>query len=552
MPFLAENAALTAEEQHILSDFKIQHPIRTAADVEIAKSVPAEKEVEPPAIANFRAKTEEHFKFYNFKPVEIENMVKDFAQRIFEENGINAEIHGAAVAGSRSRGLENADSDIDVVLEVDSDLKEDTLFNIIHEEALTLEGYTIDINPIKADETGTLETYLPTAEAYLADKAQSTELSDLDIAKQHIADYYDREFGELAEFSNLSNITLAYTTDEEHNLPIQVYADLEQYKLIFEYDGNVVRDEQYNSLAEMNENALSVLDFNDLVSLSDDEIASVIPTKASDLPFKVGDDIEFQGKEWHIDSINEDRGRIMLSRDIGNVIMPQEGLETFLSEVVESVNHHAGIENLEQSDTEKVHESIVDTDTLDMADKSIANGKAPEQKSGLLTFDVYIYDRESGTNSPMRCQAKNTAEVKKIADKYINRWNLVDAEITDVQLVALEKELVKDEPITEKFAETEISDDAPLFSENAIADAGLGFVADDKEFKPFGNGKQEYEQLNLFGESEPVNPSASAQAITPVQYGEPVADVNRFEELHKEIMRGSGFEGGKFRIAEFF
>lgn len=299
---------------------------------------------------------------------------------------------------------------------------------------------------------------IATTEDYLADKAQSTELSDLDIAKQHIADYYDREFGELAEFSDLSNISLAYTTDEEHNLPIQVYADLEQYRLIFEYDGNVVRDEQYNSIAEMNENALSVLDFNDLVSLSDDEIASVIPTKASDLPFKVGDDIEFQGKEWHIDSINEDRGRIMLSRDTGNVIMPQEGLETFLSEVVESANHHAGIENLEQMDT----------------------------------------------------------------------------------------------TIKEKSAETEISDDAPLFSENAIADAGLGFIADDKEFKPFGNGKKEYEQLTLFGESEPVNSSASAQAITPVQYGEPVADVNRFEELHKEIMRGSGFEGGKFRIAEFF
>lgn len=391
---------------------------------------------------------------------------------------------------------------------------------------------------------------IATTEDYLADKAQSTELSDLDIAKQHIADYYDREFGELAEFSDLSNISLAYTTDEEHNLPIQVYADLEQYRLIFEYDGNVIRDEQYNSLAEMNENALSVLDFNDLVSLSDDEIASVIPTKASDLPFKVGDDIEFQGKEWHIDSINEDRGRIMLSRDTGNVIMPQEGLETFLSEVVESANRHAGIENLEQSDTEKVHESIVDT--LDTADKSIANEKEPEQKSGLLTFDVYIYDRESGTNSPMRCQAKNTAEAKKIADEYINRWNLVDAEITDVQLVAPEKELVKDKPITEKSAETEISDDAPLFSENAIADAGLGFVADDKEFKPFGNGKQEYEQLTLFGESEPVSPSASAQTITPVQYGEPVADVNRFEELHKEIMRGSGFENGKFRIEAFF
>ena len=442
VPFLTENAALTAEEQRILDNFKEQHPIRTAADVEIVEPV----QNEPTAIA-------------------------------------------------------------DSMIKVEDDLTE---------------------------------------------KVQSREPTDLNIAKQHIAEYLDREFGESPEFSDMAKIALAYTTDEEHDLPILVYADLEQYKLIFEYDGNVVRDEQYNTLSEMNENALSVLDFNDLVSLSDDEIASVIPTKASDLPFKVGDDIEFQGKEWHIDSINEDRGRIMLSRDTGNVIMPQEGLETFLSEVVESANRHAGIENLEQSDTEKVHESIVDTDTLDTADKSIANGKEPEQKSGLLTFDVYIYDRESGTNSPMRCQAKNTAEAKKIADEYINRWNLVDAEITDVQLVAPEKELVKDEPITEKSSETEISDDAPLFDENAIADAGLGFVADDKEFKPFGNGKQEYEQLTLFGESEPVSPSAPAQTVSHVQYGEPIADVDRFQELHKEIMRGSGFENGKFRIAEFF
>ena len=53
----------------------------------------------------------------------------------------------------------------------------------------------------------------------------------------------------------------------------------------------------------------------------------------------------------------------------------------------------------------------------------------------------------------------DVSEAKKIADEYINRWNLVDAEITDVQLVAPEKGLVKDEPITEKSSETEISDE---------------------------------------------------------------------------------------------
>lgn len=105
-------------------------------------------------------------------------MVKDFVQKVFEENGVNADIHDAAVTGSRSRGLENADSDIDVAIEVDSDLKEDALFNIIHDEEFKLSGYTIDINPIKADETGTLETYLPTAEAYLTEKAQNNKHTD--------------------------------------------------------------------------------------------------------------------------------------------------------------------------------------------------------------------------------------------------------------------------------------------------------------------------------------------------------------------------------------
>ena len=428
VPFLTENAALTAEEQQILDDFKEQNPIRTAADVEITEPVQSE----PPAIADSVAKAEDD----------------------------------------------------------------------------------------------------PT------EKTQNREPTDLDIAKQHIAEYLNREFGEPSEFSDMAKISLAYTTDEKHNLPILVYADLEQYRLVFEYDGNVVRDEQYDSLEDMNQNALSVLDFDDLVSLSDDEIASVIQAKSSDLPFEVGDEIEFQGKEWHIDSINENRGRIMLSRDTDNIIMPQEGLETFLSEVVEYVDRHADIENPEQHNV----------DIPDTADKP----QKTEPKSDLPTFDVYIFDQESGASSPMRCQAKNTEEAKKIANEYIKDWNLVDAEITDIQLVEQEKELVKEKAVTVKSEETEISNDTPLFEEDVIADAGLGFVADDKERKPFGNAKQEYEQLTLFGEAEPFNSSAPAQTVSPVQYGEPIADVDRFQELHKEIMRGSGFENGKFRIEAFF
>ena len=52
---------------------------------------------------------------------------------------------------------------------------------------------------------------------------------------------------------------------------ISVYADLVQYRITTEYGGNIAREEQYNSLDEMNELALKYLSFDDLTSLSDEE-----------------------------------------------------------------------------------------------------------------------------------------------------------------------------------------------------------------------------------------------------------------------------------------
>ncbi len=103
----------------------------------------------------------------------------------------------------------------------------------------------------------------------------------------------------------------------------------------------------------------------------------------------------------------------------------------------------------------------------------------------------------------------------------------------------------------EKSLESEVSDDIPLFDESVIADAGLGFVQDDR-LSAIDEKPQKFEQLSLFGSEEMTDESAPESHDTPPQYGEPVTDVNRFEQLHKEIMRGSGFEGGKFRIADFF
>lgn len=74
----------------------------------------------------------------------------------------------------------------------------------------------------------------------------------------------------------LRNIGIAYTTVErepsqQQEYEIQVTADLENYRILKEIDGILVGEEQYDSLRSMNENALQNLDFDDLITVSDEE-----------------------------------------------------------------------------------------------------------------------------------------------------------------------------------------------------------------------------------------------------------------------------------------
>lgn len=106
----------------------------------------------------------------------------------------------------------------------------------------------------------------------LTEKSRDPEL---DKAINYINDFCMDEYSSEADLSNLSNIFIAYTTDEDTDMEIQVTADLEQFRMLYAYGNSIVRTEQYESLEEMNRNVLSVLDFNNLVTLSDDEKESV-------------------------------------------------------------------------------------------------------------------------------------------------------------------------------------------------------------------------------------------------------------------------------------
>ena len=113
----------------------------------------------------FKAKTAENFVPINgLSPSDIESDVRGYVQSVLEDNEIDAQIVDLAVVGSRSRNLNDDNSDLDVTVELSSDLKEDALFNILHEQPFDIGGVTVDINPIRAEETGTLGEYLKNAE----------------------------------------------------------------------------------------------------------------------------------------------------------------------------------------------------------------------------------------------------------------------------------------------------------------------------------------------------------------------------------------------------
>lgn len=101
---------------------------------------------------------------------------------------------------------------------------------------------------------------------------QRTFEAPLDKAKFLINDFCEAEYREGADFSDLHNVGLAFTTLTDDELPIQVTADLIDYKITYEFDGEVYNTEQYDSIEDMIENGLTGLDFSDLVSVPDEVI----------------------------------------------------------------------------------------------------------------------------------------------------------------------------------------------------------------------------------------------------------------------------------------
>ena len=112
--------------------------------------------------------------------------------------------------------------------------------------------------------------------------SEEPEPASLEIAKEFINDFCVAEYGSPADFSDLEKVGIAYTTVTDEEIPIQVNADLIHYRMERYLDGQFLERRQYESLNELIQNELAELAFDDLISVSDEELESISTTPEQD------------------------------------------------------------------------------------------------------------------------------------------------------------------------------------------------------------------------------------------------------------------------------
>lgn len=145
------------------------------------------------------------------------------------------------------------------------------------------------------------EYTLMTPDEMLESKQEEVQL---DKAKEYIQNYLESEFlSERADFDDPEHISAGYTELGENNeYGFQMEINLVDFKINYVFNDELVKSEKYDSLEEMNELALSELNFDEFVSVGTDFVTDfenkknhlVIPDLGIDVDMREIDRIEIQ------------------------------------------------------------------------------------------------------------------------------------------------------------------------------------------------------------------------------------------------------------------
>ena len=269
VPYLEKNTELSADEQRIFDDFKKAHPIAGAEKdsdpqdepEEVKQKFEQEISTEQDNIQSEElfdtTEIEEHISDnMQFKEVAQvnDNEIYWITQGIFSLSELQEFQQAVRDYGGAAKKFYVTYRGISPSYSFEDDMENKVLAVVTPDEIFS-DDY------IKAIENAGLEAYL---------YSENEDTAELERAKQLINEFTQQEYGDEADFTNLHNVDIAYTTTEDsEESPIQVSADLINHTIVYQLDGETYKTEQYNSLKDMNENGLTGLDFGELVAVPD-------------------------------------------------------------------------------------------------------------------------------------------------------------------------------------------------------------------------------------------------------------------------------------------
>ena len=202
---MLEDFGLSEQDKRIPVDYdELMEKTEAVEREQLNKRIRAEAPEADKVVADFKAKTEELFNGINGQTQDdIEQTVWAYLQSKLDEYEIDVELVDVVVSGSRCRGLEKEGSDLDVVVEYKGREHEDDLFNAFNKDGLMIGGIKVDINPITEGKTGTLATYLPGVESYLAEKQAMQKAPAVEVIPEKTVTLTVAECGEFHSLGEL-------------------------------------------------------------------------------------------------------------------------------------------------------------------------------------------------------------------------------------------------------------------------------------------------------------------------------------------------------------
>lgn len=131
----------------------------------------------------------------------------------------------------------------------------------------------------------------------------SSEQALLEQAKEAIDAFCRREYEqeEGADYTDLSSVKIAFTTTEDEMHEIQAVVNLTEYRMETYIDDVLVDCVSYGSLASLVQDGLGYLDFDSLVSVTEEQLELFYKEEAP-APAEIQDNQELIGKEVVIDN----------------------------------------------------------------------------------------------------------------------------------------------------------------------------------------------------------------------------------------------------------